>query len=883
MKKTILLSLVTFGLLVSCSPSSGQKKVTLKDISLSGDYQTQFTLGDDFNYDGLVVTAHYSDNSSKEVDPTSVSIPDMYSVGDQDVIVTYLTKEKTYTVTINSSIPPSDNDFPTPEVTSFLVSRGLEESDIHIPDTIKNINTVSTYFLVEDDDYPHIYVEMPYNETLYQSIIDELTTLSFDMSGDIYIDNDETIGLEIYKDESELVVSIYAYADLIEIPPEEEDGEVKTDEFVLYEIIGNERNSLQNLNPYTPTGHENFVFNFYANGGVTPKSDKDKKWKCVAIYEKNTFTVEAASSTYSLRKIELTVAGANGTLSSDSGTLTQTSEKLTWTGNVNKVTFTASAQFRFDLLHIEYFVPTVKPIPEGIKTISEIYEIAEDLVFTGRDGYLVNNDVTVEVNLKAIDAIDSVTSSGGLPPNAIGKVLCVDETGYILCSSGVSKNNPIDFYQRVKSYIKQGTTTYYVKGHLAKLNGVLEINVSEYEYISTLEFDYDLNDYVYDGVSDSASFMEHCKNIQINKDGYGVGSIVKLNNLTYFNKYNSAGSYYFLDQEGKLVPVYSLLDKDRSLMQEGKVYNIIGLESMYKGRPSLRILEVSSTLGVDPSSFDFSSSVSRDTTKYFYNVNRDNSLFADEFYNSVTTVYKMDVYVSSYAEDKYTFNDTATYDSVNKCYTTGNDQVGAARLYSLGIFNENLDHKQILLDFLVSQASTKEECEEYKLTLYFTLAFLDTVDSKKMWRVNIFEDLVFSLEYYESEVETITCNSDDSTWTHTDSSQIFTSGNLSVTNATTSIGQMAYSPLYLKVVDGTSLSISFNKQILGFTIYHVTYSYIAGLEGLDIKAYRQFKDRTVILLNEKAKQIDIDNFLVGGSRNNAYLRIDSIAVNYIEG
>ena len=74
-----------------------------------------------------------------------------------------------------------------------------------------------------------------------------------------------------------------------------------------------------------------------------------------------------------------------------------------------------------------------------------------------------------------------------------------------------------------------------------------------------------------------------------------------------------------------------------------------------------------------------------------------------------------------------------------------------------------------------------------------------------------------------------------------------------------------------------------DRQILGFTIYHVTYSYIAGLEGLDIKAYRQFKDRTVILLNEKAKQIDIDNFLVGGSRNNAYLRIDSIAVNYIEG
>ncbi len=79
---------------------------TLSDIALNtSGATTTFTVGDAFTYEGLVVTASYDDCSDRTVSPTSVSTPDMSSVGDKTVTVTYtesgVTKTKTYTITVN--------------------------------------------------------------------------------------------------------------------------------------------------------------------------------------------------------------------------------------------------------------------------------------------------------------------------------------------------------------------------------------------------------------------------------------------------------------------------------------------------------------------------------------------------------------------------------------------------------------------------------------------------------------------------------------------------------------------------------------------------------------------------------------------------------------
>ena len=81
---------------------------SLSSISLdTTNVQKTFSVGDTFNYTGLVVTANYSDSSSKTVTPTDVSSPNMSTTGQKTVTVTYteddVTKTATYNITVNSN------------------------------------------------------------------------------------------------------------------------------------------------------------------------------------------------------------------------------------------------------------------------------------------------------------------------------------------------------------------------------------------------------------------------------------------------------------------------------------------------------------------------------------------------------------------------------------------------------------------------------------------------------------------------------------------------------------------------------------------------------------------------------------------------------------
>lgn len=62
--------------------------------------KTKFRVGDTFSYDGIVVTALYSDNNSKVVTDYTVSNPDMTTAGQKTVIVTYQEKTANYTINV---------------------------------------------------------------------------------------------------------------------------------------------------------------------------------------------------------------------------------------------------------------------------------------------------------------------------------------------------------------------------------------------------------------------------------------------------------------------------------------------------------------------------------------------------------------------------------------------------------------------------------------------------------------------------------------------------------------------------------------------------------------------------------------------------------------
>ena len=84
--------------------SGGEEDKTLESVVASGMTQS-YEVGDNFSFDGTL-TAHYSNNSEKEVTPTSVSTPDMSSSGNKTVTVSYTEDGTTVSTTYTIYVAP---------------------------------------------------------------------------------------------------------------------------------------------------------------------------------------------------------------------------------------------------------------------------------------------------------------------------------------------------------------------------------------------------------------------------------------------------------------------------------------------------------------------------------------------------------------------------------------------------------------------------------------------------------------------------------------------------------------------------------------------------------------------------------------------------------
>lgn len=109
---------------VNLSSESGSTAPTLSSISLNTtNATTSFSVGDTFSYAGLVVTAHYSDDSSETVSSGyTVSTPDMSTAGNKTITVTYSTVSTTYTITVTASGGTATTSYE-------LVTTGLSAGD----------------------------------------------------------------------------------------------------------------------------------------------------------------------------------------------------------------------------------------------------------------------------------------------------------------------------------------------------------------------------------------------------------------------------------------------------------------------------------------------------------------------------------------------------------------------------------------------------------------------------------------------------------------------------------------------------------------------------------------------------------------------------------
>lgn len=629
-----------------------------------------------------------------------------------------------------------------------------------------------------------------------------------------------------------------------------------------------------------------FTFTFDKGSSTSTIFSSKDNGGYLALYEGSSFTLNSPNRDVTHIEIQL-IKGKNITASIGIGS---TNESIySWDGYSREITFTMNEQIRFNNIAITYKLSDyVDPVIEGVSTISEVYEIAKTMEFYPNDAGWYKSSTIVKLRVEALDAIDSGSESTslGYDPLARGKILVHDNTGYIICSSSTS--DPVSFYQRVKEYLKAGTTQYTITGNISIFNGVLEINIESYGYDSSIQIDHDLSRHVKEVFNERESYLDDVLPLSTTDKGYAVNKVVKFEGLSYFNKYNSAGSYLFLDKNGKVVPIYSFLDKDRTSLVKGGCYDIIALESMYRNRPSLRVLSISKSKSNFVDFNYYQDAVELNDVSPLIDINPDKNM--DAYKISELTVYKADVYVSMFLnDDKYTFNTSYSYDYVSKCYTTGTTKEKASIYHSLLVSNEDATYNQLFADYLLNNCNSDLEAQNSILTVYFTLSYLDTANHEYMWRANVIEDALFGLDYlysesanmtFDSSLSNVSCEYKDKeyqTW-------LDSSSGLVVNNNATETASISRSTEYLKVNDGTSLSISFldtNKKIVGFTLYTGTYSHIAGFGDLKIETYRQFSSYTLVILYEPLTTVEIDDLAVSYTGNTDYLKVTGITVNYI--
>ena len=126
---------------------------TLDTITLdTSEVRTSFFVGDEFEYDDLVVTAHYSDSTSAVVVPDSVIAPDMTTAGEKIVTVNYGSASATYTITVSVKTATSITAVLKVDKT-FVVGDVITKSDITVTTDLEEDVTDSVTF----NDYQFKY------------------------------------------------------------------------------------------------------------------------------------------------------------------------------------------------------------------------------------------------------------------------------------------------------------------------------------------------------------------------------------------------------------------------------------------------------------------------------------------------------------------------------------------------------------------------------------------------------------------------------------------------------------------------------------------------------------------------------------------------------
>ena len=173
---------------------------TLNSISLdTSNVKKNYIVGEEFSSDGLIVTAHYSDESSAVVTPASVSTPNMSTSGNKNVTVSYtegeVTKQASYQITISE---PTVTSITASVEKSFHPGDTIEAYEITVKDNLGN--DVSDYCEFECDGYEFTYDDAPSGgETVTKTFVNAISYLDMTCSLQVNVSRvaRQNIGLAI--------------------------------------------------------------------------------------------------------------------------------------------------------------------------------------------------------------------------------------------------------------------------------------------------------------------------------------------------------------------------------------------------------------------------------------------------------------------------------------------------------------------------------------------------------------------------------------------------------------------------------------------------------------------------------------------------------------
>ena len=158
---------------VTYHSTSGPAAPTLTGILLdTSEVKTTFQVGEEFDYEDLEVVASYSDGSSENVVPDSVTAPDMTTTGTKTVTVTYGDKSATYEITVINATPTSIYAVANK---NFFVGETISKSNLTVT---TNLGAVITDYSFVDNNYQFKYSDAASGGALTEKTFDSSITYS---------------------------------------------------------------------------------------------------------------------------------------------------------------------------------------------------------------------------------------------------------------------------------------------------------------------------------------------------------------------------------------------------------------------------------------------------------------------------------------------------------------------------------------------------------------------------------------------------------------------------------------------------------------------------------------------------------------------------------